>query len=554
VDRTTLASLSRFWLLFALLPAACVGHIGDGSERAEEGERAGGPGSAALDAAPARLHHLTARQYVNTVRALLGTKDANPVLVDDEDDVPSMLLIEKLNVAAEALVSLHAHDKFVTCTDSDECAKKYIETFGERAFRRPLTDEESTWLFSVFTTARATNTFAESIDQLTLVILQSPQLFYFAEEGLAESSLPGGLRRLSGFERASRLSYLLWDSMPDAALFAAARSGALDTKEGVAAEARRMLDDDRARATLRSFLLDDWLGLSGSQTHVGIADMVKDRAVFPDDSPALRAGMRADVERLVDKVYADGGSLKALLTTNDAYVNAPLAKVYGVSGGPAGPDSAWVKLDPAQRAGLLTRSAFLAVYSNPTVKSPIRRGAQLVKGVLCLDIGEPPPNVNNVPIPAESEAGVHRTVRETVSLKTKSSECAGCHSIINPAGFSFEHYDGLGLWEQLERGTDPDGKAWSLAIDWTGELRGTDVMGTFNGAIELSQRLAESRTLKDCLVSRWFTKTFARATTPTELPSVQEAQAHFAKSDDLKELVLGVVQSPAFLYVRSPLL
>lgn len=489
------------------------------------------------------------------MRELLGAADANPVLVDDEGDVPSMLLAEKLTVAAEYLVALKAHRKLVPCpvdgAGSDECAKQYIDTFGARAFRRPLVTEETAWLFNVYQEAKKTNTFAESIDQLTRVVVQAPQLFYIAEEGFAESSLPGGLRRLTGYERASRLSYLLWDSMPDAALTAAAKSGALDTKEGVAAEARRMLDDSRARATLRRFVVDEWLGLAGSRTHVGIEDMVKDPAVFPDDSPTLRKGMRADVENLVDKVMADGGSLKALLTSTDAYVNAPLAKVYGVTGGPTGSASAWVKLDPAQRAGILTRASFLAVYSNPTVKSPIRRGAQLVKHVLCIDIGDPPPTVN--PTPISHEPGARLTIRETVTAKTADPTCASCHSVVNPAGFAFEHYNGIGSWEQLETGKDAAGKTFTLPIDWSGELRGTDVTGKLNGAIELSQRLAESRTLKNCLVSRWFRKVFARTPAETEVASVEEAQAHFGKSDDLKELVLGLVQSPAFLYVRAPL-
>lgn len=543
--------------LTTLMSIACVGHIGGSDpEQQTGGERPGTPGVAPLDAAPARLHHLTARQYMNTVRELLGVPDAAPVLVDDEGDVPSMLLAEKLNVAAEYLVALNAHKKLVPCavegagTRADECAKEYLDTFAARAFRRPLTDEETSWLFTVYLTAKKTNSFAQSIDQLTLVILQAPQLFYIAEEGLPESSLPGGLRRLTSYERASRLSYLLWDSMPDAALTAAAKSGALDTKEGVAAQARRMLDDARARATLRHFVVDEWLGLAGSRTHVGIEDMVKDPAVFPEDSKALRVGMRAEVEQLVDKVVADGGSLKSLFTSTDAYVNAPLAKVYGVTG-PTGSASSWVKLDPARRSGILTRASFLAVYSNPTVKSPIRRGAQLVKHLLCMEIGDPPPTVNPTPIVAEP--GKRQTIRQSVTAKTTSDPtCAGCHNIINPAGFAFEHYDGLGVWEQLEAGKDATG-TYSLTIDWTGELRGTDVKGTLDGAVELSQRLAESRTLKDCLVSRWFRKVFARTPAESEAASVLEVQTNFAKSDDLKQLVLGIVQSPAFLYVRSPL-
>jgi hypothetical protein len=510
-----------------------------------------------IDAAGTRLRHLTPQQYQDTVRELLQLPDAKVDLPDDAQGVASMLLVEKLDLAAEALVATKAHHVQVPCavaSGTEDCAFAFIEKFGARAFRRPLSDEERAWLRGVFTGARASFTFQESIDVTTRVILQSPQLFYLQEEGREVAGLPAGVRSLTGYERASRLSYFLWGTMPDAPLFEAAAKGELDSSEGVRAQARRMLADPRAKLGFRRFVLQ-WLELDGTALHSSIEQVKRDPATYPLDSAALRMGMRRETEALTDRVMARTRSLRELLTSREAYVNGPLAKLYGAPSTAGADTYEWVTLDPAQRSGLFTRGAFLLLNSNPGIESPIRRGAHLVKRAFCSELGQPPPDVSDVPITGGSEnvggAVVRRSLRESVTRATSGGSCSGCHSVINPAGFGLNSYDGVGQFQTLESGTDPDGTRYSLPIDSTGDFVRADVHGQFSGGAALSEKLAASRELRDCVASRWFRQAFDRPIDTREKASLAYAQERFAEADDLRELVIAIVESPAFLYLRA---
>jgi hypothetical protein len=226
------------------------------------------------------------------------------------------------------------------------------------------------------------------------VILQSPDVYYFLELGRDPGQTKGlasGVRPLTGWERATRLSYFLWNTLPDDALLDAAEAGELDTAEGVKVQADRLAHDDRGRGTFKSFF-SDWLELDGTKKHPSLVTADKDADLYPADSPELREAMRAETEALVEHVVFDGdGRFETLLTTTEAYLNGPLAKLYGVSG-PSGEGFEWVKLPADQRAGLLTRAAFLTVFAGVEVKSPIRRGAHILKDMLCVELGPPPPN------------------------------------------------------------------------------------------------------------------------------------------------------------------
>ncbi len=259
---------------------------------------------------------------------------------------------------------------------------------------------------------------------------------------------------------------------------------------------------------------------------------------------------------LVDRVMEHGGSFRELLTSREAYVNGPLGELYGVPNPPA--DEAtfrWVSLDPAKRAGLFTRGAFLLLQSNPEAQSPIRRGAFLVKRVFCHELGPPPPNASDVPIASGSEeqpTGVVRhTIRDATIARTSSASCSSCHTLINPAGFGLQNYDAVGGWQTEEHGTDPDGTPYTLPIDVSGDFVSTDVAGTFTGGPALSEKLAASKQVRACIVKHWFERAFSRPPETRELSSLKAVQARFAENDSLKELVLSLVTTPAFLDVRS---
>lgn len=511
-----------------------------------------------LNAAQARLRRLDPDQLAATARDLLDLRDedVSPLRIPlDEGTVPSLLTVDRLDAAATAVTALGAHHSFAPCAitgaGSPECAEAFITAFGGRAFRRPLTAEESAWLRGVYQGARAQFSFAESIDVLARVILASPQFLYVLEEGVEEAGLPSGLLRLTPWELASRLSYFLWDTMPDDALLSAAAGDRLKTSAEVLAQVDRMLADPRARAKFIRFT-SKLMELNGTARHVSIEEAVKDPTRFPLDSPALRQAMRQEIESFVGKIWDEGGSLEALFTSRDAYVNGPLAQLYGVSGGPTRADEwAWVSLPASQRAGVATRAAFLFVYATPEIPSPIRLGAAIWRDFLCYTFPPPPPEAMDVRIVPGEQGGRVLSIRQAVEAKTSGGNCVGCHAKMNPAGFTFGHYDALGQWQDEERGVTPTGANYTASIDSTGELVGSDVTGVVPDALALSAKLASSRQVKSCFATRTWGAAFGRPPQAGEESSVRYVQDKLAATGSIKDAIRAVVDSPGFRHLRK---
>jgi hypothetical protein len=499
----------------------------------------------------APLRRLDPTQYANTVRDLLGDGAIEPI-VDDEAMVISERAVRQYRDAAELALSRRAswsRDVF-TCDTSgaadDACAARFIDTFAARAFRRPITDDERTWLDGVYRDALAEGmSFDESMGIVFEVILQSPQFVYLNETGAEDAT--GSTRPLTQFELAARLSYFLWNTMPDDTLFTAAQDGTLDAA-GLRAQAERMLDDPRMEQTVQSFFWH-WLQLNGGRLHNSLEETAKDDALFPEYGSELQAAMRTEFEALVRDTFERGGSFEDLLTTRRAYVNGPLADLYGVSGPTSPDDWQWVDLDPAERAGILTRGVFLTVFASATVQSPIRRGVFVVEHVFCNELGEPPPNASDVPVvggEVETEGGGTevRSVRQDVTVRTTSqTTCSACHSVINPMGFAFEHYDAIGRYRTTELTTD-------LPIDSSGEVQGTDVDGPVADAVALSERVAESAQARSCFSNRWFEQALGRAPDPLDQCSIEDVETRFRETGNIRELLLAIVESDSFRHVN----
>ncbi len=518
------------------------------------------PAGVTLDAAPSALHPLTPTQYRRTVRDLLGLTDADVASIKiptDAGGIPSLLTVSKLDDAATQLTALGAHKKIATCdvagAGTADCATKFITDFGTKAFRHPVTPDELSWLTGIYKTARTTFSFADSLDVLARVMLQSPQVVYVHEEGEATDGLPPGLLSVTQYELASRLSYFLWDSMPDDALFAAAAQRQLKG-DGLRAQAKRMLDDPRARAKIIEFMTA-WMELDGTARHVSIEEAVKDPARFPGDNAALRAAVRRETQELVGRVWEQGGKVDALFTSTDAFVNGPLAALYGVKdGAPQGDTWAWVTLPAAQRAGIATRAAFLLVYANPDIPSPIRRGSAVWREFMCTTFPPPPPAAMDVMIKGgeTDPSGKPLSIRQTVDAKTMLDPvCASCHQKLNPTGFAFGHYDALGQWQDKEKGVSPAGVTYTADIDTAGDLLGSDVAGALDGAVALSAKLAASRQVKDCIASRTWRAAFARDVGAQEATSLKYVQDRLAASGSLRDALVGLIDSPAFQYMRK---
>jgi hypothetical protein len=537
----------------------CVGEIGDGDDPA------GGPGSAeGVNVAAAPIRRMTPVQYQNSVRDLLGDAELEVDLDADSGEAFSYLGAQKLNAAVEGIMGREAEWKSpifpcdISGAEDAACVDAFIETFGRRAFRRPLFNEEIDWLKGIYGSARAEQSFHDAMLVVLSVMLQSPQFLYFLELGTeGTKGLPAGVVALSGFERATRLSYFLTNSTPDDELLEAAELGALDTREGVRDQAERILGSDRGKQLVAGFF-SDMLELEGTTMHSSLDDVTKDGELYPLDSPALRTAMKAEVAALVERVvFEDRKGLRELFLSNDAYVDADLAAVYGVD--PPTGGTGWVEL-PAERAGLLTRSAFLTLYSRGDVKSPIRRGAFLLKNVLCYELGDPPPDANDVVVTGgtveENGENVRRTIREDVEAKTTGEGCNGCHHLINPAGFAFESFDGLGQLVTEELGEDEDG-SYSLPIDDSGVLPKFDDDGGIDGevpvigAVEMSQAVAASPALAACVAEKWFGVALGRKAAEEDARSVDRIKRAIDDDAPLFDVVLEAASSDAFLYLRK---
>lgn len=521
----------------AALLGAC-GRNGDGKKNDERPpeSKTGPVCTGAISPGPSPLRRLTNYEYNNTVRDLLGDTtaparefaEAGEVLgFDNNADILNVteLLAEQYMRAAEQLAETAAADpaKLLGCDGKDPCVRTFIETFGERAWRRPLDTTEVDRLFALYSANKASG-----VQVIVQALLQSPNFLYRVEFGAPK---PGEAHvALSDWEMASRLSYLLWGSMPDEELFAAARAGKLRSKEEVRAQAERMIASPRARDMVVNFHAQ-WLRLAD-------IDLVeKNTAVYPQYTPELRPLLRRETEEFVARTILDeGGSLTTLLTARHTFMNKQLADFYGVSG-PSG--DAWqrVELDPARSAGLLTHAGHLAALSKPNQSSPVHRGKFIREQVLCQHLTPPPPNVDVTP----PDLDPNLTTRQRFAQHSADATCRACHYLMDPIGLGFEQYDGMGKWRDSEYG---------LPIDASGSIEESDVKDkAFNGPVELANKLAASSEVQNCITTQWFRYSYGRAESEADACTLESLKAKFRESGgNIKSLIIELTQTDAFMY------
>jgi hypothetical protein len=526
--------------------AAWGGDTGD--DGADDGEDEPEALCDTASAGVSRLRRLTRSQYDHTVRDLLGiTGGLAAQLAPDEKVGPFFsnvtapvtdLLAEQYMRVAEEIAEVAITDlgSLVPCDpaidDHAACGEDFVDGFGLRAFRRPLTAEERIALVGLFELGRADEGFAGGIRLVVQAVLQSPQFLYHLELGLP-STTGDDVVALDHYEVASRLSYFLWDSMPDDALFEAAAAGTLDTPEAVRAQAERMLEDPRAADAIASFHRQ-WLHLDG------LAGLEKNTEIYPEFDVTLRDAMAQETTRFADWVIRfDDARLETLLTASYSFVDGPLFSLYGITPPAEHDPTLPVELDPTQRAGILTHAGVLASHAHADQSSPVHRGVLVRENILCTPLAPPPPEVDVVPPPLDPDA----TTRERFDQHRSDPACAGCHNLIDPLGFGFEHYDGVGAYRALDAGKP---------VDASGEVVGTwDIDGPFDGALELAERLAGSEQVRSCVVQQWFTFGFGRPPVEADSCSFDTLNEVFADSDyDIRELLLAIVATDSFRHRR----
>jgi hypothetical protein len=515
-----------------------------------------GPGSMTTPSAPAEpgaspLRRLTRREYANTVRDLLGVEAVGGRLSVDQDNAgfaiggpvstatdASRLLDSagELAVAAASKISALIPCPNVAANGEEACAKDFIQQFGRRAFRRPLDADEAADLLGVYTRSRTPEigySFPDAIRAVVTAMLSSPFFLYRAELGSAKAVRDGTFVRFNNWEIASRLSYSLWATMPDDALFAEAEGGRLQTPAQIEQQARRMLKDPRTRETLHDFHLQ-WLGIED------LAGEPDKDPKFTNYTPELVQAMLAETTTFVDDLLVGPqatGSIEKFFTSTSTVVDPALAKLYGVT--VAGPGPKPITLPAAERAGILTQAGFLSMHSDPAESHPVRRGAMLLRRVFCIDI-PPPPNmdVGSTKAPAPG-----LTTRERYAEHAKQA-CASCHRMTDPMGFSLEHYDAIGAYRKQDMGKDVDASG-ELLLDSGKKL-------VFADAVEMAKQLPQTPEVQQCLATQWLRYMTRRSEFAGDAPSLQAARANLAgPNGDIREMLVTLVKSRSFTH-RTP--
>lgn len=349
--------------------------------------------------------------------------------------------------------------------------REFCKQFTARAFRRPLTPElEQRYVAKPFKNAPDTDT---AVKRCLIMALLSPR-FLYREAGASDA-----------YDTASRLSFTMWDSLPDEELLKAAETGALNSREQIAKQAERMAADPRTWPKLREFLLQ-WLKVDQ------YPDLAKDPKRYPDFDPAAAADLRSSLEIFLEQtVWSDKSDFRELLLTDKVILNGRLAKLYGANL-PADAPFQPVSLDSKERAGVLTHPYLLASFAYIDNSSPIHRGVLIARSILGRTL-LPPPQAQT-PIPAALHPGM--TTRQRVALQTKPPACMGCHSMINPLGFTLEKFDAIGRLRTEDNGSPVDDTGSYLSRN------GKTVR--FAGVRDLAKFVAESEEARGAFVEKLF--------------------------------------------------
>ncbi len=408
------------------------------------------------------------------------------------------------------------------------CRTQWLGGFLERAFRGSVDAVTLERYSLVLESPEAGETQRERLQTLAVAVLSSPEFLYRKEIGVEVR----GLRRtLSDEELAARLSYLLWQSGPDATLTAAAREGRLQDPQVRREQLERMMADERFRRGVRA-LVRDWLDLTDNRIALKSAATL---AGTPDTLPAIA---EASLDRLIDEVAAPrGGRLADLLTTRTAFADETLAPLFGITA--TGSSLQRVTLT-GPRAGILMQPLVLSAHTKEAGVSPFPIGKFLLQNVTCEEVGSPPASFPTVDEPA----GGGQTLRQTLEARTNVSPCVSCHVRIGPPGFAFLPFDPLGRY----RATDGAGRAFDTSGSFTFQKSGELV--SFADAAELSTRLSASSDVHRCLARRSFRFAYGRFEGRADADAIELLETIATEGQtDLGALLEQLVTSDSFTQV-----
>lgn len=445
-------------------------------------------------------------------------------------------LIESLEVYARDIAQGLINDPLrrdmvVPCTptgpDDATCFRAFVESFVRKAMRRPLSEEEITTYmglqsFATESTQFVDNDFYTGVALVIQAVLQDPDFLYRVEVGTPTTE--PGISRLSSVEIASRMSYLLWGSLPDDALLADAEAGMLEDPAGREAAAERMLSDERTFNQLRRYHAM-WLGY---------------RAI--PHGPELTAAFDMETSALIKRVIFDERApYQELLTSDETYIDDFLASHYGLPA-PAGGEG-WVSLAGSGRSGLLGQGSVLSGFSKFTDTSPTQRGIFIRDRLLCLETPDPPPDIDIDAAPVDP-LDPNACKEDRYAAHREIQSCAVCHALFDPIGAGLENYDIGGVFRATDEGRP------ECTISGEGSVPG---LGAFNGPAELAATLVESDDFRRCVTQHYLEFAYGRELLSDEGEHVDDAVAKFdANGMDFAALMTEYITAEAFGFRREP--
>lgn len=485
------------------------------------------------------LGRLTNEQYRQTLHTLLGVAPdlANEFPPDDTshgfesgaDSISTLRSDYYMRVAEDAAAQAVADLPAITgCAQaevgSDACAASFIDDFGMRAFRRPLTADERDGLTALYRAGKSQYDFATGVEMVIMGALNAPQFLYH-QDTVSSSAKAGEIALLDDFAMASRLSYFFWGTMPDAELLDAAATGGLRTETQIRAQATRLGNDPRANDAQRDFLRQ-WLHLDD------LDHMEKDQAMYPGYTPATSAALKQSVYAFFEAVVAEDFTFDHLLTREGVFNSAEMEVVTGQRDGESETES-------GRRVGILAQPGLMAMLAYQDQSSPIHRALFVREKLFCQYL-EPPADVNfEVPVVSPDA-----TTRERFAAHTEQEACRSCHQLIDPLGFGFENYDGIGAYRTQENGK---------AVDSVGEVIGAeDANGPFTNVAELAEQLASSEYVQACFSKQVLRHAVRRIETASDMCSVAHLSSNFLQNGgDIASLMIEIAVSDAFRFRRA---
>lgn len=505
---------------------------------------------------PLLMRRLTELQYRATIADVFapdvaiagrferGLREDGLIAVGTSHGGMSPFSLEQYDVSARGIAAEVTSEKrraqFVPCRPRSEtafdktCAVRFVDEYGLKLFRRPLSRQERDRYVEVAKTAqKKLGGFHQGLEYALGGMLVSPHFLLRMERTEPDPQQPGAVR-LDGWSKAARLSYFLTNSTPDAELLRAAADGDLHTEQGLARQVDRLLASLRLQDAVRAFFWD-------MLQFDGFNDLFKDPAIYPAYTTAVaRDAQEQTLRTIVSHLVTQGGDYRDLFTTRETWLSRPLGIIYRM---PVATRNGWERSEyPAdsQRAGILTDVSLLALHSHPGRSSPTLRGKSLREIFLCEKVPDPPADVNfSVVQDAVNRPG--STARLRLAEHNDNPVCAGCHKLTDPIGLTLENFDGGGGFRARENGAE---------LDVSGSLDGTD----FAGAQGLGQAMRNNPSVPSCLAEKLYRSAVGRDIATAEEPFLEYLVARFeADRFRVPALMRTIALSKTFYAVSTPL-